>query len=779
MSTAVIKELVAAIDSVKQNTKFCTVGDVDVDLKKFGSAFAIDGLRDLPLSMRPKDVREIIAFADTAPYGKGTKTLIDQSVRNSLEIKASKLTFAKPWDAAVQAIVQQAATELGLPADRVQAKPYKLLIYQRGGFFLPHRDSEKRRGMVGSLIVMLPSRFGGGELIVRHDSDTVRCAFEQAAAGERSQYAAFYADCLHEVRNVTRGVRVCLSYNLCLKATRRQSNQQHPQAALVSAIQNWIQSQPAKPMVFALEHQYTANGLKPSLLKGKDRTAAKQLIAAAKQADCHVHLGQVSRHLLEHADDGSYGRHSWERWSNVELSDLEIGEAYEDEVLVDGWKDADGKRVTMDAMNLESSSLISKTPLEEWKPTSFDYEGYTGNAGNTLDRWYHKSAVVIWSQADHYDVLIKMGLRGSINEFMNLCESLLDLDKDGREQADSNCRSFARAIIKVWPERLYRYHESSKEDAPWLADFASAIPTLNDSRITEDFLQRVALRDWQLKLGKVILGICKRLGPDEAFPILKKFVATTPQPNQYGVTRASGLPLRDAEWLFKVASNRKQGGLLPDQVTQLSQSMLSRLSDEVEKVNQGHGRFTPSGHFAPALKLLMKAAIARCDDDALEACLQLRREASSQFDVRAFDVKACTELVKWSDKKFAERLPALSHWLKETRAFLESETRTQPTKPLDFARPDTTSCNCQQCTELKSFLADPESESGEIRARKAQLEHVQQKIRFDELDATTKLDRTRRPFALRLTKTLGSHDRSVKRFESDLQLLASLPTGQE
>jgi hypothetical protein len=71
---------------VKQNTKFCTVGDVDVDLEKFGSAFAIDGLGDLPLSMRPKDVREIIAFADTAPYGKGTKTLIDQSVRNSLEI---------------------------------------------------------------------------------------------------------------------------------------------------------------------------------------------------------------------------------------------------------------------------------------------------------------------------------------------------------------------------------------------------------------------------------------------------------------------------------------------------------------------------------------------------------------------------------------------------------------------------------------------------------------------------------------------------------------------
>ena len=50
MTVAVIEELVAAIDSVKQNTKFCTVGDVDVNLKHFGSAFAIEDLGAMSLS---------------------------------------------------------------------------------------------------------------------------------------------------------------------------------------------------------------------------------------------------------------------------------------------------------------------------------------------------------------------------------------------------------------------------------------------------------------------------------------------------------------------------------------------------------------------------------------------------------------------------------------------------------------------------------------------------------------------------------------------------------
>jgi hypothetical protein len=58
---------------------------------------------------------------------------------------------------------------------------------------------------------------------------------------------------------------------------------------------------------------------------------------------------------------------------------------------------------------LDNSPLVSTVPLEQWRPASQDYEGYTGNAGNTLDRWFHKSAVVAWAERQHLDFPVKMG----------------------------------------------------------------------------------------------------------------------------------------------------------------------------------------------------------------------------------------------------------------------------------------------------------------------------------------------------------------------------------
>jgi hypothetical protein len=42
------------------------------------------------------------------------------------------------------------------------------------------------------------------------------------------------------------------------------------------------------------------------------------------------------------------------------------------------------------------SAIVSSIPIDDWQPTSEEFEGYTGNAGNTLDRWYHRSAIVVW-----------------------------------------------------------------------------------------------------------------------------------------------------------------------------------------------------------------------------------------------------------------------------------------------------------------------------------------------------------------------------------------------
>ncbi len=775
MPMSVIDELVTAMEHARQSVNYCCHGSVETP--SGGPGIEVAGFGELAWPLRPKHVREMLAFAKTAPYGKGTRTLVDLSVRNSLEIDASALTLSEDWNDSIDEAARRSAQALGLPDDCIRAELYKLLIYQKGGFFLPHRDSEKRKGMVASMIVMLPCRFGGGELIVSHAGARERFTFENAAAGRQCEYVSFYADCLHEVQRVERGVRVCLSYNLFLRPGRR-SAKKTPHGALSAAISSWVRTRPADPIVFALDHQYTAGGLKLRLLKGADRELGEQIVQAADEADCHVYFGQVSRHLMQFADDGSFFRGRPYSWDRVDITDLDIGESFEDEVIIDGWRNMSGRKVRLDPMTLDGSMLVSRTPLDEWKPTSWDYEGYTGNAGNTLDRWYHKSAIVVWPHSYHYEVLVRMGLPGSIDAYLKMVDDLSGMKNEAaRAEARDNCIAFAKAIINAWPQRLYDCCERRREDAPWLAQFSKSIPKLKERRITERFLQEMAVTDWRLNLDGFIAGSGKHLRADELFAMLQRYLATEPQPNPYERQPARGLPFRDPAWLLKVASSRNRAGLDREHLTELHRAMTERLAAEVTRAANERW-FRDPDRFIPALTTLMKAAVAIGDNAALERCLTLRRDNSALFDQRRFDVPVCRQLVVWSDKRSPGRLKALQSWLDETRRFLEAATATEPVPPADSTRPAVISCGCPLCTKLHDFLIDAANETGEIRALKADLEHVQQQIQRDQLDTTAHLDRSTRPFTLRLRKTTGSYHRAVKQYHADLKQLAAMPAAE-
>lgn len=62
--------------------------------------------------------------------------------------------------------------------------------------------------MFGTLVVTLPSKFEGGDLVVRHNGQ--QHLFNQYKLGGESpglSFVAFYADCEHEVKPVTKGYR--------------------------------------------------------------------------------------------------------------------------------------------------------------------------------------------------------------------------------------------------------------------------------------------------------------------------------------------------------------------------------------------------------------------------------------------------------------------------------------------------------------------------------------------------------------------------------------------
>jgi hypothetical protein len=92
-------------------------------------------------------------------------------------------------------------------------------VYKEGGHFLKHRDTEKEEGMFGTLIIQLPSRHVGGELVV-HESDGLSSKTVDFGQKERKNefsiyFAAHYADLEHEVLTLKSGFRLALVYSLC------------------------------------------------------------------------------------------------------------------------------------------------------------------------------------------------------------------------------------------------------------------------------------------------------------------------------------------------------------------------------------------------------------------------------------------------------------------------------------------------------------------------------------------------------------------------------------
>jgi 2OG-Fe(II) oxygenase superfamily len=175
------------------------------------------------------------------------------------------------WDdATLTGLLATVKEELGLPnAAELTADLHSLLVYEPDQFFLAHQDSEKSDDMFGTLVVTLPSRFTGGELMVGHNEERKTYHGSKAALS----IVAFYADCRHEVLKVQSGYRLTLTYNLlCRGDTSRPQGDEGTVAELVSLLREHFStpvpryySGPAagspSRLAYLLDHEYTPRGL--------------------------------------------------------------------------------------------------------------------------------------------------------------------------------------------------------------------------------------------------------------------------------------------------------------------------------------------------------------------------------------------------------------------------------------------------------------------------------------------------------------------------------------
>jgi hypothetical protein len=339
----------------------------------------VPGVGPVNLPLRAPLAKKLIAVARPAMFGRGEETLADTSVRDTWELTPDQLTLGGPgWTALLDSALEQFRDELGLPrTSRLRTEPHSMLIYGKGQFFLPHQDSEKDDAMVGTLVVSLPSAHTGGDLIIDH-------------AGESTTYRASKEELTH-----------CLTEHFTTPATPRYSSRN-------LGLPNRL--------VFLLDHEYTQRGLNWRRLKGVDAERAALLRAAAEQAGCDTVLALAE--VKETWDASSSEGDPWDDYHAEDAGpdDFELTELLVDEISLGWWTRPDGTGDEPISLDVPDHEVCATTPSASLEPYQSEYEGYMGNYGNTVDRWYRRAAIVVGPRDRAFAARAEAGSQWALHE---------------------------------------------------------------------------------------------------------------------------------------------------------------------------------------------------------------------------------------------------------------------------------------------------------------------------------------------------------------------------
>ncbi|RMX62504.1 hypothetical protein DD238_007732 [Peronospora effusa] len=245
----------------------------------------VDSLRTISLPLVEKQVKKLIAKCEKSPYGHNMEIKIDESVRKSWQLQPDQVEIKNPsWEKGLDKLTEIIANRLGYKGIPLQCKLYKVLVYEEGGHFCIHRDTEKEDGMIATLVVQPPSTHEGGDLVVYHYKEEHRHDFGKAdgTAAYLPHFAVHYADAEHYLKKVTKGFRLAMVYSICLPAAMHHLRKD-PTWTVPDALSVAISQMENESFALFLSHHYTKKSIGDfgcAALKGVDRARFQALEVA-------------------------------------------------------------------------------------------------------------------------------------------------------------------------------------------------------------------------------------------------------------------------------------------------------------------------------------------------------------------------------------------------------------------------------------------------------------------------------------------------------------------
>ena len=690
----------------------------------------VDGIGEIAFPVNHLQAKALLSVAHQAPFGKGQQTVVDTKVRSAMEIDAKHLAFKNPdWTNFLNDVTRNIKSDLGLEDYSVKAQLYKLLIYEKGDFFLPHKDSEKEKGMFGSLIIGLPSNHTGGELEISFEGTRKVIDFAEANSNHSIKYAAFYADCDHEVKPVTSGYRVCLVYNLIQEKAGEsiapQSVQNHAQK-LARQFSEAEAHNAKGPYVILLGHQYTPTNFSREMLKLNDRAKVEVLLKAAQLNGYYAKLCLTTSYILGMPEYDNF-RYSYDEG---DAEEMEMAEVFEEDLRIKHW--AEDGLPGFAHIFIEEDDLITSYALNEDEPLEKENSGFMGNYGPELTFWYHYGAVMIWSPEENARILLSQdtdtqlrwieyftGMQDVSNPEVLAVEQVLHSGFSSNRYAAGSSPGFN--VVASW------LIKQQKED--FLLTLSTERLQFYFARIDADhwveLFSNLTAEDVKTLLGRALQNVNKT--------ILDKAI---------GVIRAAA----DKTNLKFVAMEQIQQ--LPSHLREISSSQ-----------KQGPG------------------------EKALRDLLWLSGHNSEEFPHGAI-VRALTESIRISNARrmiitqllaTKERSELSDRLIATCLAFLRNLARHKPEPPPDWYRPlpDTTSYQ-EQWQILKPFLESADEYIFDFSRKQEERSAMQNAILSVSIDLKTETIKKGSPHTLRITKTQDAYECKLRDWKKDMVLLEQL-----
>jgi len=773
-----LNALEEALAAVERPGDFFVRGTLETPMPRV----EIDGVGVIAFPILHSQIQDIIAHAERAPYGRGRETILDTSVRSAWQLAPAKVSIrGKSWERSFQHILSAVTDGLGCTGREVSVEFYKLLIYEEGGFFSRHRDTEKTAGMFGTITIVLPSAHHGGELVIRHMGREATVDLSNAETSELT-FAAFYADCEHEVKPINQGSRVCLIYNLL---QRRAGKNNKPitaplydrEAERAGAIlkKTFEKSTAPAKLAWLLEHQYSVAGLSFSGLKGRDAALAKVLQRAAQQAECALHLGIV--HIEEsgaaepyfHVDYRSVRRHRRHYEEDAESSDtsFEVIEVYDRSRHIDQWIDTNDHAVEFGPLLIEEGEILPAGELDDEAPDQQRLTEASGNEGASFERSYHRAALVLWPQDRFVDVLLQVGPAAAVPYFKNRVQAS---NSPSAAVADRQAlHSIAQRIIAVWESNERRGHRGRGKDSD-RTDMIALLGQLDDAPLLEKFIAGALTRDYDGSENKVIATHVLLLGPARTGQLL----------SHLAIQNTHSIPGACVDLLSRLTRKLKSRPTKEwlAALREIASAIVGALPDlNKRKPDQPDGDWWRTQKAKPVdgttlADLLETLAVLNASTLRDTACKSMAANLKA-FAPPKLIVPALQLLHERNGDAVQSDEGFLRLW-SHSAEFLLARSEQPPESPKDWRQEAKITCRCGDCRELQAFVLDPGVQTLRFRVRKERRRHLHQQIDRHGMDMTHVTERVGSPQTLVCAKTRVTYERQWSQYKEDLASMAVL-----